>query len=81
LWDTAKGKAVWTSPEYSDGVYRAAFSKSGSFLVVSGSYGIRVWDANTRKQLWKISTQGYPVTGLAVSPDGAFVVASYGGLK
>lgn len=75
LWETATGKELPKLPE-SDIQWSVVFSADGQRLISGGSGKFSVWDANSRKPIYRGNTGsiGY-VKSIAVSADGNHVAA------
>jgi RNA polymerase sigma factor (sigma-70 family) len=89
LWDVRNGKAVAEHEIRPDGrplteenirdfqlVSEAAFAPGGSFLVVGSGRSLFVVDSRTGKQTKKIASEVEYTQGLAVSPDGNYLLCS-----
>jgi WD40 repeat protein len=72
LWDPATGKAVrtLTFPEKKDLAPVIALSRDGRLLISGHDRVIRLWDPTTGKQLHQFRAHGYPISSLALAPDG-----------
>jgi WD40 repeat protein/serine/threonine protein kinase/DNA-binding SARP family transcriptional activator len=71
VWDPITGQRLFslTSGE-SDEITDAAFSPDGSRLVISGPMGARLWDLDTRMELFMLAGHKRKVTAVAFNPDG-----------
>jgi RNA polymerase sigma factor (sigma-70 family) len=92
IWDVRRGKAIEEHEIRPDGLpipdeddrgfgrlgntERGIVSSGGSFLVVASRSSFYVFDTKTGKQTARIANEGGYVEGLAVSPDGKYLLAS-----
>jgi WD40 repeat protein len=91
-WDVGKGKAIDENETRPDGqpmpgeddqgfgrlgiIDHGCLSPSGSFLVVASRDSFFVFDTKTGKQTTKIPSEGGHVMGMAISPDGKYLLTS-----
>lgn len=76
LWEMPSGKPLGERPLDGDGVTR--FSPDGRVVAAAANLGVRLFDGNTLAPL----PDGYlprpdPITDVAFSPDGAFLLVGY----
>lgn len=76
LWEVPSGRDLGQRPLDGDGVTR--FSPDGRMVAAAGTLGVRLLDGNTLNPL----PAGYlphadPITDVAFSPDGAFLLVGY----
>jgi RNA polymerase sigma factor (sigma-70 family) len=74
LWDVATGRRLRTFRGHNDFVTCVLFTPEGRKLVSAGFDNIRVWDAETGKELRQFPHSG-GVWQVALSPDGKSVAA------
>src|SRR5207237_9631654 len=70
LWDVPAGKPLANLVGHDDrGVYNVAFSPDGRFAL-SGGYDrtVRLWDIQSRKQVWALTGHTDVVASVAFSP-------------
>jgi WD40 repeat protein len=79
VWDVEGGEKICTCDKHKEWITRAAFAPDGKevFSVGEGKK-LLIWDAKTGKQRLAIDHPG-PIWGLAVSPDGRYIVTGTGG--
>ena len=72
LWDTASLKEVATLPSIFLGKHSVAFSPDNTRLAVGGNgpEAIKLWDLNSREELFSLAGQGTHFKFSAFSPDG-----------
>jgi WD40 repeat protein/serine/threonine protein kinase/DNA-binding SARP family transcriptional activator len=77
VWDPITGQRLFslTSGE-SDEITDAAFSPDGSRLLTSSPVGARLWDLDTRVELFALAGHKRKVTAVAFSPDGARIATA-----
>jgi Tol biopolymer transport system component len=77
LWNAETGQVIRTMTGHSSNVHFVAFS-SGGARIISVSYGaIKVFDANTGREISNIDLED-PVDTAVCSPDGRSVITSVG---
>jgi WD40 repeat protein/serine/threonine protein kinase/DNA-binding SARP family transcriptional activator len=77
VWDPLTGQRLYslTSAD-TDEIGDAAFSPDGSRLVISGPVGARVWDLNSRTELFTLAGHKRGVSAVAFNPEGARIATA-----
>jgi WD40 repeat protein len=73
VWEFATGREV-SSMVYKGSVQFLAFSSDGKKIISTDDHTIIVWDANTGKEISRISDKDNSI--LAISSDGKYVISS-----
>jgi WD40 repeat protein len=86
VWDAATGRELLTLSHVSKAlgggssliaINEAAFSPDGKYIATAGlDHWVKVWDADTGKELYTLSGHTNAVSGVAFSPDGKYIASA-----
>src|SRR5262249_6039135 len=95
VWEIATGKEVATVEPLQNNYLSVALSADGKLLATGGQYSgrgagksederkrsqtVQLWDVTTGKEIRKLKIEGFPLAGLAFSPDGKTLTAASSG--
>ncbi len=82
LWNLESGQQTDSFKAHDSSVNGISFSPTGDRIVTAGNPNsfaseLRMWDAETREQLWEIESEDR-IDAVAVSPDGGRVAVGFG---
>ncbi|CDN16035.1 WD-40 repeat protein [Richelia intracellularis] len=79
MWETQRGKEIYTLKGHNDDIFAVAFSPNGKTLA-SGSYDktIKFWQVDTGREFNTFAENHGAIYCLAFSPDGKIMASGNG---